>query len=466
MREQQKIYLIDDDELIVSMLSRVLKSNGYEVRSATSAEGIVSKIKSWSPAVVLLDIRIADQSGIDVLKEIIKQELPTQVVMLTADDTAETAVKAMKLGAADYLTKPFNVDEVKIVLQNIIEKGKLKKEVIYLRKVQSEVFEKEIIGESKVVQEIKSKIGRMAEASVSTVLITGESGTGKELFARYAHRMLHEASGSSYAPFIKVNCAALPETLLESELFGYEKGSFTDAKSDKKGLFELAQGGSILLDEIGDMKHTLQGKLLRVLEERTVRPVGGSEEIPIDVTVIATTNRNLAEAVDQGTFRMDLFFRLSTFYLHIPPLRERQDDIPRIMQYFLSQFTTRYQRKTTTRISPEAEKILTSYRWPGNIRELRNLLERLVVLEGAEEILPEHLPNWLTSKTGIATPASASGRISLPTQGLSLDDLEKDLIVQALERTNNNKTQAAKLLNLSYDTFRYQVKKFGLEKSE
>ncbi len=462
MKDQPKIYLIDDDELIVSMLSRLLKSNGYEVRTATTADGIVSKIKSWSPAVVLLDIRIVDQSGIDVLQEIVKQELPTQVVMVTADDTAETAVKAMKLGAADYLTKPFNVDEVKIVLQNIIEKGKLKKEVVYLRKVQSEIFEKEIVGESKVVQELKSKIARMAEASVSTVLITGESGTGKELFARYAHRMIHEASGSGFAPFIKVNCAALPETLLESELFGYEKGSFTDAKSDKKGLFEMAQGGSILLDEIGDMKHTLQGKLLRVLEERTVRPVGGSEEIPIDVTVIATTNRNLAEAVDQGTFRMDLFFRLSTFYLHIPPLRERQDDIPRIAQHFLSQFTTRYQRKSMTTISPEAEKILTSYEWPGNIRELRNLLERLVVLEGAEEIVPEHLPNWLTSSAGITTH-SPEGRVSLPAQGISLDDLEKDLIVQALDRTNKNKTQAAKLLGLSYDAFRYQVKKLGLE---
>jgi DNA-binding NtrC family response regulator len=464
MREQQKIYIIDDDELIITMLSRVLKGNGYEVRTATSADGVVSKIKAWSPSVVLLDIRIADKSGIDVLQDIVKQDLPTQVVMLTADDTAETAVKAMKLGAADYLTKPFNVDEVKIVLQNIIEKGQLKQEVTYLRKVQSEVFEKEIIGQSKVVEELKSKIGRMADASVSTVLITGESGTGKELFARYAHRMIHQATRKGFAPFIKVNCAALPENLLESELFGYEKGSFTDAKSDKKGLFEMAQGGSILLDEIGDMKHTLQGKLLRVLEERTVRPVGGSEEIPIDVTVIATTNRNLAEAVDEGTFRMDLFFRLSTFYLHIPPLRERQDDIPLIMQYFLSQFTTRYLRKTTTRISPEAEKILTSYGWPGNIRELRNLLERLVVLEGAEEILPEHLPNWVTSsKAGITTSTPGGGRITLPTSGISLDDLEKDLIVQALERTKNNKTQAAKLLNLSYDTFRYQVKKFGLE---
>ena len=236
MKNKEKIFLVDDDELIISMLSRVLKNSGYEVRTATDADGIVSKIKAWPPAVVLLDIRIADRNGIDVLKEIVKENLPLQVVMLTADDTAETAVKAMKLGAADYLTKPFNVDEVKIVLHNIIEKGKLKQEVDYLRKVQSEVFEKEIIGGSAAVQELKSKIEMMAEASVSTLLITGESGTGKELFARYAHRLIRDEGRSGFSPFIKLNCAALPETLLESELFGYEKGSFTDATVGQEGL--------------------------------------------------------------------------------------------------------------------------------------------------------------------------------------------------------------------------------------
>jgi DNA-binding NtrC family response regulator len=465
MKSPTRVYLIDDDELIVSMLARVLKQEGYEVRTASTPNDIVSKIKAWSPAVVLLDIGLPGKSGIDVLKDIMGQGSPPQVVMLTADDTAETAVKAMKLGAADYLTKPFNVDEVKIVLKNMVEQGMLKQEVDYLRKVHSEVFDREIIGISKVVRDLKAQIAKMADASVSTVLITGESGTGKELFARYAHRLLHESAGVGYTPFIKVNCAALPENLLESELFGYEKGSFTDAKSDKKGLFELAQGGSILLDEIGDMKQTLQGKLLRVLEERSVRPVGGSEEIPINVTVIATTNRKLAEAVEQGSFRMDLFFRLSTFYLHVPPLRERQEDIPVITRHFLSQFATRYKKGGSTAISPEAEKILMSYAWPGNIRELRNLLERLVVLEGAEEILPQHLPNWLTSQSGVAAPVAegSSARITLPSQGISLDALEKDLILQALERTKNNKAQAAKLLNISYDVLRYQVKKLGLE---
>jgi transcriptional regulator with PAS, ATPase and Fis domain len=351
---------------------------------------------------------------------------------------------------------------MKIVLQNIMERGKLKQEVVYLRKVQSEVFEKEIIGKSKEIQDVKTKIKRMADAAVSTILITGESGTGKELFARYAHRLFHDVTQKGYAPFIKINCAALPETLLESELFGHEKGSFTDAKADKKGLFELAQGGSILLDEIGDMKQSLQGKLLRVLEERTVRPVGGSEEIPIEVTVIATTNTELKKAVENGEFRMDLYFRLSAFHLNIPPLRERKEDIPVIIRHYLSSFVMQYKRPITTRISPEAEKILMAYEWPGNIRELRNLLERLVVLEGAEEILPEHLPSWLTSKSGIATTASRD-RIALPEQGVSLEELEKDLIMQALERTHHNKTQAAKLLSLSYDAFRYQVKKFGLE---
>ncbi len=462
MKSRQRIYLVDDDELIISMLSRVLKSGGYEVRTANNADGIVSKIRSWNPAVVLLDIRIADQSGIDVLKDIVDQAIATQVVMLTADDTAETAVKAMKLGAADYLTKPFNVDEVAIVLNNIIEKGKLKKEVDYLRKVQSEVIEKEIIGASAAVQGIKSKIEMMADASISTLLITGESGTGKELFARYAHRMIRDERVSGFSPFIKLNCAALPETLLESELFGYEKGSFTDARADKKGLFEMSEGGSILLDEIGDMKQGLQGKLLRVLEERTVRPIGGSEEIPIDVTVIATTNRNLKEAVEKSEFRMDLFYRLNTFYLHVPPLRERKEDIPLIARHYLSQFATRFKKKTVKSLSPETEELLRSYLWPGNIRELRNLVERLVVLESAEEILPEHLPNWLMGQPSAVSHAP-DGKFTLPEGGISLDEVEKDLIIQALERTKNNKAQAAKLLQISYDTLRYQVKKFGLD---
>jgi DNA-binding NtrC family response regulator len=457
-----KILLVDDDELIVATLTKMLKKEGYDVRAEHSPQNVIPIIRTWSPAVVMLDIRLPQRSGIEVLEDVVRAGLRTQVVMLTADDTAETAVKAMKLGAVDYLTKPFNIDEVKIVVRNIVDRGKLKQEVDYLRRVHSEVFDREIIGVSPAVQELKAKIEKMAQAAVATILITGESGSGKELFARFAHRLIREAARPGYAPFIRVNCAALPENLLESELFGYEKGSFTDAKADKKGLFEMAQGGSILLDEIGDMKQNLQAKLLRVLEERSIRPIGGSEEIPIDVTVIATTNRNLSDAVAQQTFRTDLFFRLSTFYVHVPPLRERQPDIPVLARYYLDRLAVRYNRKGFKGFSPEAEKLLVAYRWPGNIRELRNLIERLVVLESADEILPEHLPNWLTGDAG-PMMRSSDGAFSLPAQGISLDDLEKDLIVQALERTKHNKAQAAKLLNLSYDAFRYQVKKFGLE---
>jgi DNA-binding NtrC family response regulator len=457
-----KIYIVDDDELINAMLSRVLKSSGYTVRTATSADAVAQKIKAWSPDIVLLDIRIGDLNGIDVLQELVELEVPAQVVMLTADDTAETAVKAMKLGAADYLTKPFNVEEVKIVLSNILEKGKLKQEVAYLRKVQSEVFDKEIVGVSPAVRELKAKIEKMAEASVSTVLVTGESGTGKELFARYAHRLIREQRSPRFSPFIKLNCAALPETLLESELFGYEKGSFTDAKSDKKGLFELAEGGSILLDEIGDLKQSLQGKLLRVLEERMVRPVGGAEEIPIDTTVIATTNVDLAEAVAKGAFRKDLFYRLNTFNLHVPPLRERKDDILLLTAYYLSHYAQRFKQKTVKRFSREAEDFIKSYSWPGNIRELRNVVERLVVLESEEDIEPRHLPNWLIGQTD-SGGQSPDGKFILPEKGISLDELEKDLIQQALERSKNNKAQAAKLLHISYDSLRYQVKKLGME---
>ncbi|HUJ18150.1 MAG TPA: sigma-54 dependent transcriptional regulator [Nitrospirota bacterium] len=462
MTDKARIFLVDDDELIVSMLSRVLKKSGYDVRTATSTEAIVSKIRSWSPAVVFLDIRLPEKNGVDILRELSEEGVRTQVVMLTADDTAETAVTAMKLGAADYLTKPFNVEKIKLVLRNILEKEDLREEVTYLRKVSSGLLDPAIIGESKSVHDLKSQIEKMARASVSTLLITGESGTGKELFARYAHRLMRAPSDSGFSPFIQINCASLPETLLESELFGHEKGAFTDAKANKKGLFELAQRGSLLLDEIGDMQLNLQAKLLRALEERTVRHVGGSEEIPVDITVIATTNKNLAGAVESGEFRSDLFFRLNAFHVQVPPLRDRREDIPLLAKSFLASFSAGPGNKSAKCLSPEAEELLKAYHWPGNIRELRNLIERIVVLESASEIRPEHLPEWLLGPSG-AVHLDHARQFILPESGISLETLEKDLIRQALERSHKNKTQAAKLLNISYDTLRYQVKKFGLD---
>ncbi len=462
MKNKAKVLLVDDDELIVSMLSRVLKGEGYETAVLQQPGEVVRKVRAWSPDMLLLDVRLPGRSGIEILEDIVRQGLSTQVVMLTADDTAETAVRALKLGAVDYLTKPFNTDEVRIVVRNIIEKGNLKREVDYLRRVQ-EQHDRPIVGKSPLVLGLLAQIDKMAEAAVDTVLITGESGTGKELVARYAHQRIRR--GPRFAPFIRINCAALPETLLESELFGYEKGSFTDAKSDRKGLFETAQGGSLLLDEIGEMKPNLQAKLLRVLEERTIRPIGGSEEIPVDVTVIATTNRNLSEAVERGQFRMDLWYRLNAFHLQVPPLRERRDDIPVLASHFLGFFADRYNKKPVKTLSAEAETVLRLYRWPGNIRELRNLLERIVVLESAEEIRPEHLPDWLQEQKKEEETKRADGMagVVLPAEGIALEAVEQELIRQALERTQNNKMQAAKLLGITYDTLRYQVKKFGLD---
>ena len=461
MSDKAKVFILDDDELILSMLSKVLKKEGYEVYSETRTDDIINKIRSWSPDLVLLDIRLPKRSGIDILQDIKSEGLSPEVVMLTADDTAETAVKAMKLGAADYLTKPFNTDEVKIVIRNILEKEDLRKEVAYLRKAYSETVERDFIGKSAAVKEMFSKMEKMAEARVSSILITGESGSGKEVVARKIHHLMYGSGRPGYAPFIWINCAAMPESILESELFGHEKGAFTDAKTDKKGLFEMARGGSILLDEIGDMRTSLQSKLLRVLEERMVRRIGGDRDIAIETTVIATTNRNLAEAVENGEFRKDLFFRLSTFYLHIVPLRERKEDIPLIARHFLSHFAARYNKKRIIDISPEAEKELISYSWPGNVRELKNLVERFVVLENIEAILPEHLPHWMTEPRA-KTSLPDSGFL-LPDSGISIEDLEKDLILQALRKADNNKTRAAKLLNMSYDAFRSHLKKYDLK---
>ena len=461
---RKKIFLLDDDELILTLLSRVLEKEGYEVRQETEPHDVLNKIRKWSPDVVMLDIKLPGKSGIDILKEIKESGIDTLVVMLTSDDTAATAVKAMKLGAVDYLTKPFNSDEVRIVIKNILDKDALQKEVVYLRKAYSNFFMRDLIGESDSIKELKALMEKIAGSHVSTILITGESGVGKEVVAKNIHYMMYgDSTSGPHAPFVSINCAAMPETLLESELFGHMKGSFTDAKTDKKGLFEEAAGGTVLLDEVGDMQKNLQSKLLRVLEERTIRRVGGKEEIPISATIIATTNRKLQEAVKNGDFRQDLFFRLSAFYMHVLPLRKRQKDIPVLARYFLSIFARKYNKKKILDLSPEAEKLLISYDWPGNVRELKNLMERFVVLENIDVILPKHLPNWLTAPDETTIDQHTGERFILPDSGISIDDLEKDLIIQALEKTKHNQKLAAKLLTMTYDVFRYQMKKYGIQ---
>ena len=456
-----RVYLVDDDELILDMLSRALSREGYETRTASSGVDIVGKIRSWHPDVVLLDINLPGQSGMETLQELKNNDLDMEVIMLTADDTAETAVRAMKIGAWDYLTKPFNMDEVKIVIGNAIENIKLKKELEYLRKISSSRFESEFLGASEARTRLKERIEKIAAARVSSILVTGESGVGKELIARNIHQIMHGPSAGSSVPFIAVNCSALPDTLLESELFGYEKGAFTDARKSKKGLFEVANGGTLLLDELGEMKLSLQSKLLRALEERSVRRIGGQEEIPIDVTVIATTNRDIAEAVEKGEFRMDLFYRLNAFAIAVPPLRVRKEDIMFLAKHFLASFSKEY-NKTIDGFSAEAEQLMLSYKWPGNVRELKNVVRSIVVLQNTRLVLPEHLPVEI-SRPESALSSGRSAKFVIPEGGMSLDDFERDLIVQALEMTGRNKTKAAKLLRVSYDSFRYQLKKFGLD---
>jgi DNA-binding NtrC family response regulator len=463
MKAKGKIFLLDDDELIVSMLSRALRGDGYEVRSESSPDGAVDRIRAFSPDVTLLDINMPGASGMDILGEIVGQEIPTQVVMLTSDDTAETAVKAMKAGARDYLTKPFNLDEVKIVLGQIIERANLRQEVEYLRRVCPSEGQREIIGNTNVMHKLRARCEKLAEAGVPIVLITGESGTGKEVFARYMHDRMHRKDPSVFAPFVGINCAALPEQLIESELFGHDKGAFTDAKADKKGVFEQAYGGSLLLDEIGEMRQDLQSKLLRVLEERKVRRIGGKEDIAFEATVFATTNRNLEAAVEKGAFRVDLFYRLNAFAVHLPPLRERREDIPLLARHFLAEYSKKYKKPGVKDFSPGALECLASYRWPGNCRELRNVVERIVVLETDEVVRPEHLPAEILQERAKPKEEQAGAALTIPDAGLSLEEVEKTLIRQALEKAGNNKTVAARLLGITYDSLRYQVKKLGLE---
>ena len=459
---KKRIFVVDDEETILMLFDRILQEEGYEVKVECCARDVVEQIKAWFPDVLLLDINLPHKNGLDILKELKERGFDGQVIMLTVDDSAESAVKAMKFGAADYLTKPFDLDEVKLVIHVALEKLKLDQEVETLRKNNSDYFGRDIIGQSAAIKELKSKIERLVQARVPSILVTGESGTGKEVVARNIHRMMFRGEGSSQRElFVAVNCAALPEHLLESELFGSVKGAYTDSKTDKKGVFELANGGTILLDEIGEMSANSQSKLLRVLDERTVRRIGGKEDIPVDVVVIATSNRNMHEAIKEGKFREDLFFRLATFYLYVPPLRERHDDIPLLARHYISVLGTRYNRKVVKDFSPEAEKIMMNYAWPGNVREMKNLIERLVVLESDEIICPRHLPHWLAGEPAPANNGAGDAFI-LPEEGIALEDLEKSLIMQALKRTDHNQTQAAKLLKMTYFSLRYQMKKLGI----
>ncbi|MBU1232340.1 MAG: sigma-54 dependent transcriptional regulator [Proteobacteria bacterium] len=459
MQVNGRIFVVEDDTFIGSMLVRALKNAGHAVHYESTTKNIIAAISNWAPDITMLDNNLPGMSGLEILAEIKKQNISTQVIMLTADDTVETSVKAMKLGAIDYLTKPFNMDEVLLVLARVLEKEKLRHEVGYFRKRCQHRNLKQIIGQDPATQALLAEIQTIAQAGVDTVLVTGESGTGKELVTGHLHHLL---SNGSQTPLIRINCAALPESLLEAELFGHTKGTFTDASHDKKGLFELADGGCLLLDEIAEMKVELQSKLLRALEDRRIRRVGGQEEIPVSVTVIATTNQDIRSLVDKGDFRLDLFYRLNTFHLQVSALHKRQNDIMPLAEHFLAHYNQRYMKDRIQGFSTASQELMVNYKWPGNVRELKNVVERLVVLKNPSMIEPHHLPPEIVGNDTPCSDSMSYGSFILPPEGVDIEELEKNLIHQAMEQTNNTQKKAASLLRMKYDTFRYKLKKHGL----
>jgi two-component system, NtrC family, response regulator AtoC len=448
-----KVLIIDDEKLVRWSLQQKLSREGYDAESAPTGEEGLNLIRDGGYDLVLLDLRLPGMDGIQVLQEIKKLEREISVIMLTADTGIARAVECVRLGAHNYLCKPFDFDHVRVALEKAREELKLRREVTRIRRQHRRKFSIEnLVGQSPQMQALRDIIGKIGESDATTVLIEGENGTGKELAAQ----AIHYGSARANQPFMAINCSAIPENLIESELFGHERGAFTDAKTAKKGLFELADGGSVLLDEIGDMKPLLQAKLLRVLESREFHRIGGTQPVTVDVRIIAATNKNLGKAVASGEFRQDLYYRLKVISLRLPALCEQREDIPVLARHYLQLFAEE-SGKPVKQLTTEAEKVLQAYDWPGNVRELRNVIERLVILERTDEIRPEHLPGDLRLQT---KPHSRS-IIQLPADGVALVDVERELIRQAMERAAGRQGQAAELLGLERDALRRRLIKYG-----
>jgi DNA-binding NtrC family response regulator len=455
----EQILIVDDDEVIRWTLREALQSWGFAIVEAGSAAEAVKQFRTDLPTAVLLDIDLPDGSGLDVLREIKREHPEAIVIMITGNVQVDNTISALRGGAYDFIAKPINLEELHVTIRNAIETRQLRREVAQVRKERAREFNfKQIVGESPAMKKMLSLAAKVAESEVSSVLLQGESGTGKDLVAKAIHYGSQRAEG----PFVAVNCAALPATLIESELFGYEKGAFTDAKARKEGLFEQAEGGTLLLDEIGELELSLQAKLLRVLEEGAFRRVGGLKDIPLDVRVLAASNRDLKAESEAGRFRLDLYYRLSIIQIDIPPLRERGDDVLLLSQHYIDTIGARLKRNRVTGLSAEAQEVFRKYDWPGNVRELRNVIERALILEDADKITTEYLPGGLLSPSRVAQTSAAdavSTRFVLPEEGISLDEAELSFVQQAIERSGGNQTRAAELLGISRDQLRYRLKK-------
>jgi DNA-binding NtrC family response regulator len=444
------VLVVDDEELIRWSLTERLKAEGYHVLEAESGTTALEKLHEGVD-LVLLDYKLPDTDGVTVLRKIKEADQDTLVILLTAYASVETAVEAMKLGAYHFANKPFNLDDVVATVERALETTRLRREIRQYRTTAARPYNlHSIVGSSESMTALRHLVAKVATSPASTVLLTGESGTGKDLVAK----IIHYTSDRAARPFMNITCSALPENLLESELFGHERGAFTDARLQKRGLLETADGGTVFLDEIAEMVPALQAKLLRFLEEKAFKRVGGASDIRVDVRVVAATNRNLEEEVAKGRFRSDLYYRLNVLPISLPPLRAHAEDVPVLVEYFIDGFNSEF-RKRVLGASPAAYTLLERYGWPGNVRELRNVVERAMLLSDSPRLEPKDF-------AALTTGAASAEDFELPAKGVDLEDLERSLVIQALRRAGGNQTKAAALLGLNRDQIRYRIEKFGL----
>lgn len=456
---KSRILVVDDEESIREFLEILLKKEGYEPIVVEDGQKALDILEKKSFDLIVSDLQMPHVTGLELLKKVKESHPEALFMMITAFGTTETAVEAMKLGAYDYITKPFKIDEVRINIANALKSQSLELENRSLKKeLNKEYSFQNLVGNSEVMHRVFEMIKRVS-LTPTNILITGESGTGKEMVAK----AIHYNGPLTEKPFVPVNCGAIPESLMESEMFGHKKGSFTGAVSDKMGLFEAAAGGSLFLDEVGELPISIQVKLLRAIQERVIRKVGAVEDSHVSVRIIAATNRDLRKMVDEGTFRQDLYYRLNVINIESPSLRERQEDIPILAHYFLKKYNERL-GKNISGISEETISVLKNYQYPGNVRELENIIERTVALEGGATILPESLPPLVTTATG--RKMASSQEIEITDEGIDLDktigQIEKELLIRAIHASDGVKKRAAKLLRISFRSMRYRVEKYNL----